>query len=158
MSTKKNVLSKSIIKNDTHKSRLKFKAIQAFESGASVSAIARQVGKSRLTIYRWLHGAHRTLSVRKGVSRKGIDLHSANRVIELYILLKKPSMQKLAQALADLFAIRLHPATLRRFLIKRGLSTWRPSPFFDLVCQSRVSAGARENDGHAKSVEESVPR
>lgn len=143
MTIKQLKLSHKLILNDTNKSREKFKAIQAFEMGTSVSEIARSLHKSRLTIYRWLHGAHAELSQRKKTPRKNIDGQSENKIIEVYILLKKPSMRKLNTVLHSVFGIKVHPAKLRRFLIKRGLWSWEPSAYFDLIHQSLASKNSQ---------------
>ena len=158
VSTKLNKLSYKKLKNETSKYRDRFRAIRAFESGETIAKISRDLKKSRLTIYRWLHSASDSLASRKTTKRETIDEQSGNRIIELYILYKKPSMKKLSQSLRESFGMKIHPAKLRRFLMKKNLWLWTPSLFFDSALRSQVADLSPKSELHAVDVGGSDPR
>ncbi len=140
------------------KSKQRFQAIQLFENKVSIAQIAKDLGRSRLTIYRWLDRAHIRLSSREKRVSKKVEPSVENRIIEAFILFKRPSMKELSSLLETYYAIRLHPAKLRRFLITKNLFSWKPSALFESILKFRSFPTSEGSAVRAASGEESAAR
>jgi|GEM_PF-4583374 len=120
---------------DNQKSEAKTEAIRRWKNGESVQKIAKDLLKSRPCIYRWIKEADQRLSKNSKRCRQSVDELTHDRIIESYILLKKPSMTKLSKALAYYFHIQLSASQLRRLLEKWNLKNYQPSPLYDRLRQ-----------------------
>lgn len=118
---------------ETKKVELKTEALKLWREGVKVSEIAEILGKSRDTIYRWIKEASDKLGGKTSRKRHLVDESTRNRIIELYILMRAPSMRVLSEALLNYFYIRLSPHQLRRLLKKWSLLEWSPSPAYESI-------------------------
>lgn len=115
------------------------KAIQLWKEGLKVTEIASRLECSRGTVYRWIKNAGEKLS-KTYRARQTIDPITKSRVLELYILLKRPSMRVLSEKLAYYFHIHIKPHQLRRYLIAWGFYDFQPSPLFVNILSESVSS------------------
>ncbi|MDB5037270.1 MAG: hypothetical protein JWQ35_798 [Bacteriovoracaceae bacterium] len=150
---------------ENKKTEAKVEALKLWREGKKISVIARELKKSRETIYRWISAAD-LLSKGRSRERNGIDPISKNKIIEAYILLKAPSMERLNSALKNIYMIHLSTSQLRRALKKWGLSSYEPSNLFDSMIKYQASSkdrvkasvdGGRAVEISPKSAEHSSP-
>src|SRR4051812_5278001 len=95
------------------KAEMKALAILAWKGGMPIAEIARELGVSRPTVYRWMEKASHALAKNASRVHQKIDLQTKFRIVELFIVLKAPSLQKLQTHLLSLFHIRLTTAQIR---------------------------------------------
>lgn len=119
------------------KSEEKSLAIEAWKRGTSMAEIAKNLKRSRATIYNWLRDADQKLSQSRKRSRLQIDTLTKSRVLELYVLFQRPSCKDLSLALRLFFSIQLSPSQLRRYLKRWGYDVFRPSPFYKSLRRAR---------------------
>ncbi len=124
------------------KSNVRAEALRLWKSGWSISEIARNVQKSRETIYRWVKMSDQDLAKRKTRERKTLDQTTRFRILELMVLGRSPSMKKLAQQLDHFFHIQLTEVQLRYFLKKIDFYDYKPSAFYSVI--QEISNSKRE--------------
>ena len=125
-------------KSDNSKSLQKMEAITLFLEGVPLSEIARKFSKSRGTIYRWVSSSARSLSKNSSRKRMVVDEITASRIIELYVLLKRPSLRKLSEELKKIFFIHKSQAQLRYFIKRSKLDLFKPSASFDSIIRMKT--------------------
>ena len=121
------------------KTEQKIYALSLWREGIPISDIAKDLKKSRETIYRWIHHSDQVLASGRKRSRQAIDHNSKNKIIEAFILLKRPSMRKLQSTLQNIYLLYFSPSQLRRALMKWGLYSYEPSQVFDSLMKFQVS-------------------
>ncbi|MBN8461686.1 MAG: helix-turn-helix domain-containing protein [Dechloromonas sp.] len=133
------------------KTEAKIQATRLWKEGVPISQIAKDTQKSRETIYRWLKQIDHKLAKHSSRKRKSLDEQARFRLIEVFILLKRPKMPKLQKVLKSLYHIELSQPQLRRFLKKFGLSFYRPSAFYDhlLRQQFEISTSKEKRSDNA---------
>lgn len=122
---------------ENKKSDKKTLALQLWRENKKVAEIAKNLHVTRATVYRWVETADKKLSEPDRRSRLSIDVATKSRILELYVLLKKPSMTRLSEALDSYFHIRLSPHQLSRYLKRWGWDCFSPSALFDSVAREK---------------------
>lgn len=117
----------------------KILAIAMKKEGKSIASIAKELNKTRATIYSWLKLAPEKLSRNASRNRIMMDSFTASRIIELYVLLARPSVRELKERLSEIFAIKKTETQLRFFLKKRGLDQFKPSSAFFMIMNLKVA-------------------
>ena len=144
---------------EKEKTEQKIYAIALWKDGISIAQIAKEVGKSRDTIYRWVKKSDRDLSQNARRKRVLVDSVTKGKIIELYVILKRPSIQKLSESLRTYFAISLTPSQLRRYIKRWGMDEYRPSRLFNsLVLQQAAVLSPSKRAGDKSRVEGSAHR
>lgn len=123
---------------ENKKSEEKILATSLWKGGASIQKIAHEIKRSRGTVYRWLRRVDEDLSKPKKRKRISFDRDTKNKILEIYILMKKPKIPQLQSVLNKLFHIQLTQPQLRRWIRKWNLDDYRPSVFFDILIQERA--------------------
>lgn len=123
---------------ETEKIEEKIYALTLWRDGVPIVSLARELGRSRETIYRWIKESQVLLEKNKSRKRSSIDDSTKFKIIETFILLKRPSVRKLSIALEAIFFIRISPSQLRRSLARWGFQNYKPSAFFDLMVSNRA--------------------
>lgn len=140
---------------ENKKSDKKTQALQLWRENRKVVEIAKSLQVTRATVYRWIEGLDKKLSEPDRRSRLSIDVATKSRILELYVLLKKPSMMRLSEALDSYFHIRLSPHQLSRYLKRWGWNCFSPSALFGSVCRERFQSN---NEFGATRAEESFQK
>lgn len=144
---------------DNQKTEAKVYALKSWKEGKKISEIARELNKTRSTIYNWLAKADQKLSKDSSRRRLHIDTQTKNRIIELYVLMKKPSIEKLRKALVYYFHIQLSTHQLRRYLSKWGMADYEPSALFDTFKNSSIELLAAADSAYDETRQkESSPK
>jgi len=112
------------------KSQRKLEALTRWRSRDPITAIAEDLKVTRDTIYRWIRESESRLSRRQPRTRKRIDGQTRYRIIELYILLQKPSLASLSKKLSELYHLKYSQAQLKYWLKLWEMAEFSPSPFF----------------------------
>lgn len=133
----------------------KAEVIRLWKEGEKVSEIAKKISVSRDTIYRWLEGVDKNLAAPTKRTRHLVDERTRFKIIELYILMRAPSMRVLSEELASVFAIRLSPSQLRRYLIKWKIFDYKCSQAFESIIRQKTlrQAPLRKSRGGRNDVE-----
>lgn len=129
----KTVTSEKSRKLQQTKSNLKLEALARWKAGESITQISKDLNVSRDSIYRWSRTADKNLAKSLPKRSIAIDLDTKNRILELYFLLKRPSMSELSRQLKYHFSIEIPAFSLRRYLKKWGLFEYRPTRFFEII-------------------------
>lgn len=119
---------------------LKSQAIQAWKAGQKVSVIATDLQVSRETIYRWLEEFENRLSVKKARRKKDWDENLCHRLLELYVVLRAPSVRVLRAALYKHFQISLTATQVRGLLKRLELNRWKPSAQWEYLMKAQVQS------------------
>jgi len=129
---------KSILKtkNETRlvlpkKASDRLKSIRYWQDGMSITEISNTLKCTRQTIYRWLQSVDQRLSKNESRKREDFSVEDKNKIIEAYILCKRPSMRVLSEILLAVFGLKIPPTRLRRALRRWNLDSYRPSGTFD---------------------------
>lgn len=142
--SKKAFYQKIKSKNKNSNSLVKMEALALFLEGVPLSDIARRVSRSRGTVYRWVSAGAQSLAKNSSRKRIVIDEVTGSRIIELYVLLKRPSLRRLSEELKKIFYIEKSPAQLRYFIKRSKLDQFRPSTSFDSIIRMRTYAEESE--------------
>jgi len=118
---------------ETQDSAEKSQVIQAWRAGEKVSSIAKAVGKSRDTIYRWLGESEKSFNKKKGRGEKVWSDETFAQVRELFVLLKAPSVRILKEKLKIYYSLSLSESQVRRLLQRLEIYDWKPSRQFDFI-------------------------
>jgi transposase len=139
------------------KTELKVYVTHLWKAGTPISQIAKDTGKSRETIYRWIKQMDHRLSKSSSRRRQIVDEQTKFRILEMFILLKCPKMPRLKKTLNSLFHIQLSESQLRRLLKKWGMNSYKPSSFFDSILRQQAESliSARRRLGKFASQENS---
>jgi len=124
---------------ETDISALKSQVIHAWKSGKSVSEIAKEASKSRDTIYRWLGKSDKSLDEKHGRGEKVWSVETLDKVRELYVLLKAPSVRVLKEKLKLYYSLSLSESQARRLLQRLEIYEWKPSLQFDFIQRMEAS-------------------
>lgn len=122
---------------ETDKSEQRLEALHRWKSGEKISFISRELSISRESLYRWIKESSVRLAARRKGSRKIIDELSRVRIIETYILLKRPSIELLRKMLNAHYHMIWSSSQLRRYLKVWGFGSYRPSSFFETIISQR---------------------
>ncbi|TVQ78451.1 MAG: hypothetical protein EA369_07020 [Bradymonadales bacterium] len=122
---------------ETKLSEQKRRALVAWSEAQPIQSIARDLGVSRETIYRWIRESERKLAQTKRLRKERLDEQSRQQIVEAYILLKAPSLRVLRKVLSRYYFIQLTEAQLRRLLGKSGLWGYSPSPVYESFSRQR---------------------
>jgi transposase len=115
------------------KSNLKLEALARWKAGESITQISQELGISRDSIYRWSKAADAYLAKALPKRSSSIDRETKDKILELYFLLKRPSMNELSQALKHHFSLQIPAFSLRRYIKKWGLFDYQPTRFFEII-------------------------
>lgn len=127
-------------KFEAEKAEVKLKALHAWKSGEKITAIAKNLQRSRETIYRWVNQSQKNLSAKSKRHRHQIDKSTQWKIIEAYILLGKPSVRVLMECINELYGIRLSSSQVRRSLKRWGLDSYQPSSFASILIERRTKS------------------
>lgn len=130
-------------KFETLKSEKKLLVLQRWKSGDRVSKIAEDLDISRDTVYRWLKTAENRLAKNANRKRQSVDQSTKNRIIEILVLLGKPSYKRLSEELDRYYGIQLEDYQCRYLIKKWGLDSYEPSSQFASI--QRLSAETFES-------------
>jgi len=139
---------------ETNLAAKKSQVIHAWKAGKSVSAIAKEAGTSRDTIYRWLGKTEKTLDQKKGRGEKIWSEDTLYKVRELYVLLRAPSVRELSEKMKIYYSLSLSESQLRRLLQRLQIYEWKPSLQFDFI-QKMEAAVLKPSKTSGDSVSES---
>lgn len=143
---------------DNQKSNDKLRALQLWGRGESITDIAIELQKSRSTVYAWISKAEKSFSQKRSGSRLQVDRTQKSRILELYVLLKRPSIRKLREALKFHFHIEYSEPQLRRYLRQWGFDCFRPSPLYERIRSQAVTKILAETRSDEGSSRESDPK
>lgn len=142
---------------ENKKSEEKWKAVEAWKRGEGISSIASNLGRSRITIRRWLRDSDQKLARNSSRSRLKVDQLTKSRVLELYVLMKRPSIPRLKEALGFHFHIHFSEPQLRRLIKRWNFDCFRPSPLYDSLRKqtdtsdvSKILSGASSEKGSSR--------
>lgn len=119
---------------------LKMEAVGMWRDGESIASIARHLGKSRETIYRWVKKSERVLT-QSSKRNRITELESAkNEILEVYFLLGYPSIRQLQSVLNILYLKKFSQNQLRRALARWKIKKRLRTKAFNLLMKHLVAA------------------
>jgi transposase len=124
-----------------NKSQQKLEALSRWEQGEAIAQIARSLGCTRDTIYRWVARAEKDLSKNSSRRRTLLDQRSHWIVIEAYILLGAPSVALLQSVLTQVYSLKLSIPQIRHFLKVNKLNQFIPSSLGETLIRWRLDEG-----------------
>lgn len=146
-------------KFENKKTEDKVYALAVWRDGASIASIARELGRSRQTIYRWVRGGDSSLAKNKPRSRAVISDDVKSKIIEAYVLLKRPSIRRLGEALRNIYFLHYSEPQIRRAISRWGLRSFRPSHLFDSLLRHQASLKAKSENAFGEArVAETAPK
>lgn len=123
---------------ETIKSDKKLEALSRWKQRQKITQIAEDLRVARDTIYRWVKDSENRLGKRAPRRKKQIDSQTRFRIIELYMLLRKPSLAVLSKKLEFFYHLRFSPAQLKYWLSQWDVHSISPTPFFDEIISSEA--------------------